>query len=376
MSTDNNSNNGSNNNGANESSTTGFESGNATTNTGADTQTTSAPFNPTMTLAAAPLPNDLSALLMNASFSRMLPFAQAITPEDTRDIQLNVGNMIETMLVAEPQMQKHRPLLLKLGDFDIANLDRLKDCAYAVGYMYTRMRTANGKLPASSVATLVTNRQLMHGQGISLVGFGYFEEEQVNALIKGKSHQDLAYDVIGLTNLFLEKGSELDGQTPLKRPLLIAMQSEATAMLSIIGERESRKTERAEMSPLYRQFYTLGFNTYNEVRDALIYALRNHPDSEELLKTVAPSLFEDRGRRAKAAKPTTTPTPAEVEDDDDDVPAVPAIPIPAAITDTVATTAATRTAAARESATREPAVRETRPGFPGSSPTLADEEDK
>lgn len=357
MSNDNKSNNDSNNNGS-ETSNTGFGSGSEETASSATSTT------------ATPPPSDLSALLMHSAYGRMRPIAEAIPPEKTRDILLAVGNMIETMLVAEPQMQKFRPELKKLGDFDFSNLDNLKDATYALAYMYTRIRAASGKLPPSSVATLIANRQTMHRQGISLAGFGHFEEAQVNELIKGKSHQDLAYDVIGFTNLFLDKGSALDGQTPLKRPQLIAMQAEATAMLSVIGEKDSRRSERAELSPLYRQLYTLAFNTYNEVRDALIYALRKRADAEELLKTVAPSLYEDRGRRTKPTKPPA-PVPAEVEDDDEDVPAVAAIPTPAAVTDTATDATATRTASARE-----PSARETRPGFPGSSPTIPEEDDK
>jgi hypothetical protein len=370
MSNDNKSNNDSKNTGS-ETSNTGFSSGSeeaasaATSNTGAST-----PFDPTLTVAATPPPSDLSALLMHSAYGRMRPIAEAIPPEKTRDILLAVGNMIETMLVAEPQMQKFRPELQKLGDFDFSNLDNLRDATYALAYMYTRIRAASGKLPPSSVATLIANRQTLHRQGISLAGFGHFEEAQVNELIKGKSHQDLAYDVIGFTNLFLDKGSALDGQTPLKRPHLIAMQAEATAMLSVIGEKDSRKSERAELSPLYRQLYTLAFNTYNEVRDALIYALRKRADAEELLKTVAPSLYEDRGRRTKPTKPPA-PVPAEVEDEDEDVPAVAAIPTPAAVTDTATDSTATRAASARE-----PSARETRPGFPGSSPTVPEENDK
>ena len=125
--------------------------------------------------------------------------------------------------------------------------------------------------------------------------------------------EEVPVDRLGLGVLEAFLGSELDGQTPLKRPQLIAIQAEATAMLTVIGEKDSRKSERAEMSPLYRQFYTLALLTYNEVRDALIYALRKRADAEELLKMVAPSLYEDRGRRAKPAKPEP-PAPAEVEE--------------------------------------------------------------
>lgn len=371
MASDNNSNNGSNNNGNSSSAAanSAASSGNQTNSPGTSAGSSTG-FTPTMTTTAEPASSDLSALLMHAAYNRMLPKAAAITPDQVRDIQLGVGDMIETIIVSEPQMQKYRPDLMKVGDFDMTNLDTLKDCAYGLAYMYTRVRAASGKLPPASVAKLVANRQLMHRHGLALASSGYFDEDQVNELIKGKSHQDLTYDVIGFTNLFLDKGSELDGQTPLKRPQLIAMQAEATAMLSVIGEKEHRKSERAEMSPQYQQFYTLALNTYNEVRDALIYALRKRADAEELLKTIAPSLFEDRGRRPKVVKPVVaTPAPVNDDDDDDDVPAATPDPKPAAVTD--AATTATRAAAARE-----PGARETRAGFPGSSPTLTEESDK
>jgi hypothetical protein len=323
-----------------------------------------------MTTKAAALPSDLSALLMHGAFERTKPLAERLTPEGTRDIQLAVGDMIETMLVTEPQMRAYRGDLLKLGDFDISNLDNLPDRTYALGHMYTRFRTASGKASPASVARLIAARQLLHRHGSALALSGFFDEDHVNGLIKGKSHQDLAYDVIGLTNLFLDAAAALEGQTPIKRPQLMEIHADATAMLSIIGERDHRKTERTQLSPLYRQLYTLAYDSYNEVREALTYVLRNHPDAATLLKTIAPSLHEDRGRRAKTAKPAANPTPAEVEDDDDDdVPAVVLAPTPATITDSPTDATATRGATSRDVATRE-----TRAGFPGSSPTVPDDE--
>lgn len=367
MSSDNNSNTASNSTtGANDTNPNGSSTG----------------FSPTMTTTEGPPSSDLSALLMHAAYERQKPIAELIALEDTRDMQLDVGDVIETMLVSEPQMQKYRPDLMKLGDFDMSNLDNVKDCTYALAFMYTRVRGASDRANPASVASLIFNRQLLHRHGVALAMSGFFEEERLDDLVKGKSHQDLAYDVVGLTNLFLDKGHALDGQSPITRQKLIEMQTAATAMLTVIGEKDNRKTERAELSPLYRQVFTLAVNTYNEVRDALTYALRKRPDAEELLKTIAPSVYGDRGRRPKTTKSTKSGE-ADAKDeahDSDDVPAVAVATTPAVVTDTATSTtrttaagatvtgaAATNATAPRDTATRTAAVRA---GFPGSSPML------
>lgn len=246
-----------------------------------------------------------SALLMHDAFERTKPFAEVLDLRDTREIQLAVGDMIETMLVSEPQMQNYCEDLSKLGTFDMTNLDRLRDYTYALAHMYTRFRAASAKPSPASVAQLVTARQLLHRHASALALSGFFDETHVDGLIRGKSRRQLAYDVIALTNLFLDAGSLLDGKTPLTRAQLVEIQAEATAMLTVIGERDARKTERAQLTPLYRQLYTLAYNAYNEVRDALTYVLRNRPDAVALLKRIAPSLHESRGRRRPASKPPT-----------------------------------------------------------------------
>jgi len=248
-----------------------------------------------------------TGLLMTAAYERVKAKAARYPVAELLDIRVPVGDMIQTIVGSLSQLHAHRAEIARVGDCDLEHLDNLEDYVYALGYLYSRMREASGKPSIKTVEQLVASRQLFHAHATALAYSGFFDKDRIARLNRGKSYQDLAYDVIGITNLFLENWAALETNTMITRVQLVQAQATATALIRTLGEREQKPGDRAELSLLYRQVYTLAYNAYNEVREALTYARRREKD----VATIAPSLHEDQGRRKPSENPSV---PDELDD--------------------------------------------------------------
>jgi hypothetical protein len=296
-----------------------------------------------------------AALKMTGAFERVVPKAAALPLAVVHEIRVHVGDMVQTIVGTLPQLYAHRADIERVGDCDPAHLANLEDYVYALGYLYSRVREASGKPSIKTVEQLVTTRQLLHAHATALAYSGFFDKDRIARLNRGKSYQDLAYDVVGITNLFLENWPALETNTMISRSQLVEAQALATALIRTLGEREQKPGERAELNLLYRQVYTLTYVAYNEVREALAYARRREKDIAE----IAPSLHEDQGRRKSAGD--ANPATDVVDDGETEVEALtgahaPEVRPPAAAASAPVVVVAGSTA---------------RAGFPGASSVLA-----
>jgi hypothetical protein len=302
---------------------------------------------------------DATALLMTAAFERVKPKAASIPAGEVMEIRVPVGDMIQTIVGTLSQLHAHREEIVRVGDCDITHLDNLEDYIYALGYLYSRMREASGRPSIKTVEQLVASRQLFHAHATALAYSGFFDKDRVARLNRGKSYQDLAYDVVGITNLFLENWPALEQNTMITRAQLVQAQAAATTLIRTLGEREQKPGDRAELSLLYRQVYTLAYVAYNEVREALAYARRHEKD----VATIAPSLHEDQGRRKGGGE--SIPTPEAGDDGETEVEA-----LTGAQTGEAPLPPLTAPPLNSNGATGGPIAPVARPGFPGSSSVL------
>lgn len=176
-------------------------------------------------------PADDTALLMTAAFERVKGKAVALPSDEVLDIRVPVGDMVQTIVGALSQLRAHRADLERVGDVDMAHLDNLEDYTYALAYVYSRVRDASGKPSIKTIEQLVATRQLLNAHASALAYSGIFDKDKVARLNRGKSYQDLAYDVVGITNLFLESWSKLERSTILTRSQLVQAQTSATALI-------------------------------------------------------------------------------------------------------------------------------------------------
>jgi hypothetical protein len=301
-----------------------------------------------------------SAQQLHLGFQRVQAQIEGVSVADLAPINLDVGGVVQTVLGAVPALLALRAPIVALGGFDPSDLDNLRDYALALGHTHSRYRFATGTPSTALVKELLATRERFHADAQPLVVRGLLDATRVAALKSGNSQQALAYDVIGLAELFLERLNEfgervLFNQEELERARLLG-----NRLLTALGTKEQGPPINADVSLLRHKAFTLLVRAYNEVREAVAFVRRKERDVED----IAPSLFAGRGKRPGAASPLETE--AETETDDVEVTVQAADRLNAAVANALAAPqAAVPSTAPATGASALPAIPV---GFPGAPP--------
>src|SRR5690606_4790124 len=113
----------------------------------------------------------------------------------------------------------------------------------------------------------------------------------------------LCYDVIGLSDLFLERWSLLENNVFLTHEQLTLAKGRASLQLSVFAERARGAGRKTELARERDRVYTLACVAYAELRAALAYVGRRDRDASASL----PSLYQANGRRKPKPAPRGAP---------------------------------------------------------------------
>jgi hypothetical protein len=222
---------------------------------------------------------------------RVDPIIEAVTEVDR--INVDIAGAVQTTLSVVPGVVALRPTLVQNGLFDITHLDNLRDYALALAYAQSRYRTAVGTPDTTAVEHLVKVRARLHAHATAFSFDGLFDSVQLDNLKHGNNHQQLAYDVIGLVDLLLEKYPELAGRTSLQQAELGLARRAASDMLSILAAKEKNPSANAAVKLRRQKAFTVLARAYADVREAVAYARRRENDVDSII----PSLAANRGGR-------------------------------------------------------------------------------
>ncbi|MDF3064979.1 MAG: hypothetical protein K0R38_580, partial [Polyangiaceae bacterium] len=169
------------------------------------------------------------------------------------------------------EIRKLRDAIARLGDFDIALVDKLQDYAQACGHAHGLYRIATGtKDSVTKLGQEVTaTRDLLFSDALSLSKRGLLPESVVAPLRSPAGHRNIAYDTISLVALFREHAQALAGKTPVTYEELNQAVRSAEELLGALGEREQAPANSAAAVLLRQQAFTLFVNAYDQVRRAI-----------------------------------------------------------------------------------------------------------
>jgi hypothetical protein len=306
-------------------------------------------------------PDVESAQQLHLGFQRVHSKVDAHPVAGLLPISLDVGGVVQTVLGAVPAVLTLRTSIVALGSFDPQDLDNLRDYALALGHIHGRYRFAKGTPSTTLVKELVATRERFHADAQPLVIRGRLDATRVAALKNGNSQQALAYDVIGLAELFLERLGEFGSGVLFTQDELQHARLQGNRLLTALGTKEQGPPIHADIALLRQKAYTLLIRAYGEVRDAVAYVRRKERDVDN----IAPSLFASRGNRYGASADNTTDTETEVDDVETTVHA--ADQLNAAVANALAASHANGTAVPAHAVTNpvQPVIPV---GFPGAPP--------
>lgn len=248
---------------------------------------------------------------MHVAYELIVQDLQGNPIERLEPVNVNVATLLLTVLGALPRIAPHRPVLEQLPTFDVAQLDDLELCAYALAGAHSLRKGAAE--PSNHVAELARlqkeTRDLLQSDARALVKRGLLDGKRVAKLDSGTSHLALAFDVVALVSLFLQNWNAIDGKCGITLPELEKARKQASQLVAAIGRRQQTAEEDDPDDIVYRQIFTRLTRAYTDVRKALSFIRRKEGDANR----IAPSAYRGRPKRAPKAPahPPAIPRPPE-----------------------------------------------------------------
>jgi hypothetical protein len=232
-------------------------------------------------------------LQLHLGFSRTQSAIEEVSVDDLEAITLSIGVVLHRVLGAYPNLIPLRAELLKQGSFDVRHLDNLRDYGLALGHLHNKCRRARSGPPTTLLKELFAIREHFHAEGHALIVGGVLDGASVSHYKSGNNYQGLALDVIGLSDLFLENESAVQGRidrAKIERARLLGNQ-----LLAALAVLDMGPSALSELKLLRHKAYTLTVRAYNEVRHAVTYIRRKTGDVDAF----APSLHSGRKKASR-----------------------------------------------------------------------------
>lgn len=256
--------------------------------------------------------NDMEAAEQAAQ--RVAAEIDAVSLDELAAMNLDVVSGTSIILGVVHRIATFRDRMVKLPEFEIRNIDNLKD--YAVAAWFTHVSNLPPPEPADAEALIAEGLALRAKfllWATPLVASGMFDTAAVDKIKEGSGQKDAASDVVALVGLYRSKWDQVKDmcgvtEADLERGALIGPR-----IFLLLSQREHRKTTAgSEGSQRVRRAWTLADRAYAQCRRALTYLLQDQDEVD----AIAPNLRRNSGtssKSSKAVEPSATPSePATV----------------------------------------------------------------
>lgn len=240
-----------------------------------------------------------------AAAQRVAAEMEALRPEELAALNVDVVSASAIILGAVDRIVAFREQMAKLPDFDLRNVDNLKD--YAIAAWYVHITSLPVPEPAEAEALFqeaVELRSKFLRWSAPLADEGLLDRAAVDKIKEGSGNRDVPSDVVAFVGLYRANWAAIQGkcgvtEADLERGALIGPK-----VFSLVSQREHRKTTpRAEASQRVRRAWTLPDRAYAQCRRALTYLRFEEGDVD----TIAPNVRSNSGSRSTTpvAEPVT-----------------------------------------------------------------------
>jgi hypothetical protein len=222
----------------------------------------------------------------------------------------------EAVLGAAPEILALRGDLERLP-LSMKKIERLPDYALALGHAHARfMMALQSTDDLSALATEgVTLRDQLQSDASTLAKRGIISLELVNRFRNGNGYRNIAFDLVGLAEVFVDVWDRLNGRTFVTQAEVERARVIGNRMVQLLGHREQAPQLRDQAAVTRQQAYLLCAEAYEEARHAVQFVRRNEGDAD----SIAPSLFAGRGGRGSPQEeaPPSLPEPSPSATPDD-----------------------------------------------------------
>jgi hypothetical protein len=245
------------------------------------------------------------------AFERVLPELKKLTDRDMSKVTTDVTTGAKIVLAAERSVRAYESEIRKaLPSHELKALDLLRDVGLAALYADAMAveEKVDGKIgPLVEEANALKRSLLVDAE--ALANHGHLEAARIAEIRAGAGYEDLARDLIALSELFRAKWSDIEDKTLVKEAALDRAAALGTELIDALGDKHvvTPKTgDELDAFEARARAYSLMVNTYGEVREILRFVRRKEGDANE----IAPSIFADRGGRPRRGATSETTPPA------------------------------------------------------------------
>ena len=275
---------------------------------------------------------------LRAAMEKVRREAEALRHDDLAPIIIDPIAAAVTARGAYKKLLAFRDQILALPDFHAPYFEDFETYVRASYYAQTMLQAASN--PPAQFEEVIAEagklRESLLSDAKALVKRGIMSEEPLASLKGSVGFQNIASDLMTLTNMFRAVWPKLVGKTFVTEEELDRAEVLSDEVVNDLGQREQAPSKIADVSVDRQKTFTLFVTAYDQLRRAITFIRWNEGDADE----IAPSLYAGKKR-----KPVVAEEPTQVSS-------------------TTSTTATTTPATTTTTATKaEPSV-----GLPGGDP--------
>jgi hypothetical protein len=281
----------------------------------------SIPTRATKSSAAKPAPDLVDPSLAQRAYERLLPAYRALPSTGLPRITIDVAHAATVALRAIDQLEPLRPAFAAaLRDFDVRELDHLRDLALGAWYAALQARPTVG---SDDFDKLVAEGNELREQFVvasaALAARKLFDAKTLADLRNGVGYRDLAGDLTTFATIYTKNRSRYTGKTAIEPREVKRAAEIGTLLFEHAAKRQRSANALSAANDIKQRAWALLTQSYDRIRRAVTYVRWAEGDAD----VVTPSLFAipGSGRHAASdhAKPADATTSSTNTDDDDTV---------------------------------------------------------
>ncbi len=231
-----------------------------------------------------------------AAFASVLDEMRALSKESLVPLTFDVPHAISVIVSAYPELEPYKARLAELPGFRMERFELLPVYANASTYIQGNYSKSTKRNPEET-ARLKLGLKLRgeyRSDAAGLVRRNLLSSARVSEVPRGTSFGSVGFGIVGLSNIFRERWSIIDGKVPFTLADLDASEIVAQDLIAI-DSRIGEKT-KSESADLRRRCITLLVNAFSEAERGLTYLLWDDPKLRaELIPSIRTKPGEGRG---------------------------------------------------------------------------------
>jgi hypothetical protein len=198
-------------------------------------------------------------------------------------INFDIPSLVPTLLEAAQKIENLRPLFLQVHPLDMRLVDEFEDLVLALAHTHSVVRVSEETFDGEDVPFLIDRRAHLYRTAEYAVDSGLLDAAKLQKIKLTGAHDEVAYDVMALSHLFLQSWDNLEGRIALRREELETLRDKANNLLLTSVAKDDKPVSLVEATLDRRRAATKVLGAHRKLRIALALLLETQKEVDALL---------------------------------------------------------------------------------------------